>query len=151
MPTLHPSKSPCVLCGIVACTCSHNLIFFIARWCGRKRVKLVVPLPSARDLQGPSKGSMVKVTMMVPSTSWSASMELATLRTPRICSTSSIPTELDHLAVTALPSTLSVSPISSSALRVIATANSKPRLHNTLLLPFMVDYAVSRPTPNFSI
>ena len=103
-------------------------------------MKLVVPLPSARDLQGPSKGSMVKVTMMVPCTSWSASMELATLRTPRICSTSSIPTELDHLAMTALPSTLSVSPIPSSAPRFTVMMNWKSR---ETLLPSTVDYAVS--------
>ncbi|MCG8621585.1 MAG: hypothetical protein MJE68_06235, partial [Proteobacteria bacterium] len=62
-------------------------------------------------------------------------MELATLRTPRTCFTLSTPTELDHLAATALPSTLSVGPTPSL---------TKSMLHKRISqLRSMVDYAVS--------
>ena len=123
-------------CNLIGC-------FLHCRWCGQKHVKLAVPLQSVQDFESTSTGSMVVVTlaaMMAPCTSWSASMELATLRIPSTCSTTSIPTELDHLAVTALPSTLSVSPTPSSALRFTAMMNWKSR---ETLLPSTVDYAVS--------
>ena len=106
-------------------------------------MKLVVQLHSVKDCKTTLTDSMVEVipaAMMVPSTSWSASMELVTLRTWRTCSISSTPTELDHLAASALPCTLSASQTPTSVQRFM-----KSRLHKmSPPLPSLVDYAVSR-------
>ena len=77
--------------------CSYNIgymqyCFCPCRWFGPKHVKLVVLLQSVQDCMSTTTDSMATttttmITTRVPSTSWSASMELATLRMTRTCST----------------------------------------------------------------
>ena len=120
---------------------TYDTVFLYFRWFGPKHVKLVVLLQSVQDCMSTTTDSMATttttmITTRVPSTSWSASMELATLRMTRTCSTSIIPTGLDSLAMTALDNILSVTQTPLSLMITI------PRVHKMLRIPCLVDFAV---------
>ena len=126
--------------------CNYNIrymqcCFYPCRWFGPKHVKLVVLLQSVQDCTSTTTDSMATttttlITTRVPCIFWSASTELATLRTTRTCSTSIIPTGLDNLATTVLDNILSVTLTPSS---LIIT---RFRVHKMLRIPYLVDFVV---------